>query len=289
MTAERIPLWVDTDIGGDVDDALALTAALRSPEVQLVCVSTVYLRPRWRAEVACELLRRCGADVPVAAGCGEPLWGVWDEKHIPDTGVSPAAPLAMRQEHGCDLLLRQARKTPGMAILAIGPLTNIALALMEDRQALAGCRLFVMGGRLASAQPEWNIQCDPLAAHKVFSSGLDITLVTFEQTSRCSFSQPEVDAFSGTEHREYLRGMMNEFTRRFGFLPILHDPMALAMLVRPQLFRFQRRNIEVEVEGRLTRGALVDLGPSEQGNVTVAADVDEPAFRRWATEKLMDG
>ena len=286
---EKIKLLIDTDMGGDVDDALALTAALRCPNVEVVGVSTCYLRPHWRAQVACDILRRCGAgDVPVAAGCGAPLAGAWDERHIHDTGAVPAQPHALSPLHGSDFILQKARQTAGLSILAIGPLTNLALALLKEPQALAGCRLYLMGGRLTSAQPEWNILCDPEAASLVLGAGLDVTLVPFEVTSQCQFSQAEVDAFTGTEYRDFLRGMMDAFTQKFGFLPMMHDPMALAMLAAPELFTFERRRIAVETQGRLTRGTLVDYGPDAAGNVRAAA-ADQPAFRRWITEKLMDG
>ena len=277
-----IALFMDTDIGGDVDDALALAAALRSPEVRLLGISTVYLRPAWRAQVACETLRRCGAEgIPVAAGCGEPLNGAWDEKHIPDTGVLPPAPMALSPLHGSDLLLETARKHPEMNLLAVGPMTNIALALRKDAAALKRTHVYMMGGRLHSALPEWNCLCDPEALELLLSSGMDVTLVPFEWTSRSKMTRADIDAFGGSDLGEYLQGMMNAFTRRFGFLPMLHDPMALAMLLRPELFAFQRRTVRVKTAGRLTRGALVDYGADSGGNVRVVVDCDIPAFMAW--------
>lgn len=287
---EKKKLFIDTDMGGDVDDALALTAALRCPDIGVVGVSTVYLRPQWRAQVACNILRRCGApEVPVAAGCGAPIAGEWDERHIHDTGVLPAAPCDLSPLHGSDLLLQAARENPGLAILAIGPLTNVALALMKDAGALRGCTLYIMGGRLFNARPEWNILCDPEAADIVLRSGLGIALVPFDVTSQCQFTQAEVDAFAGTEYRDLLRGMMNAFTEKFGFLPMMHDPMAQAMLAAPQMFTFERRRIAVETCGALTRGTLVDYGPDENGNVRVAVAADQPAFRAWIKNLLLQG
>ena len=287
---EKYKLFIDTDMGGDVDDALALTAALRCPEVQLVGLSTVYLRPHWRAKVAGGILDRCGArNVPVSVGCGRPIAGAWDEKNIPDTGVTPEKPVPLSDLHGSDLLLRCAAENPGMSILAIGPLTNVTLALMKDPETLRGCKLYIMGGRLFNAQPEWNILCDPEAADIVFRSDLEIRLVPFDVTALCQFSQQEVDTFAGTEYRDFLRGMMNAFTKKFGFLPMMHDPMALAMLVKPELFTFERRQIAVELRGSMTRGTLVDYGPKGDGNVLAAVKVDQDAFRQWIKAILMRG
>jgi inosine-uridine nucleoside N-ribohydrolase len=189
--------------------------------------------------------------------------------------------------HGSDLLLKTARKHPDMTILAIGPLTNLGLALCKNRAELAGCSIVMMGGRLLNAQPEWNILCDPEAAALVLSSGLPVTLVPFDITKECQFAQSEVDAFTGTENLEFLRLMMEAFTKKFGFLPIMHDPMAFATLVAPHLFTFEKRRIGVETRGLQTRGTLVDYGPSEDGNVRVAVAADQPAFRKWIKDILM--
>lgn len=271
-----------------MDDALALTMALRSPDVALLGISTVYLRPEWRAQVAKEVLRRHGkADIPVSAGYGEPISGHWDEKNIPDTGVLPSAPYALSPLHGEDLLLQALHAHPDLNLLAIGPLTNIGLAILRDWEAFRHAHVYMMGGRMHSALPEWNCLCDPEALALLLSSGVDITLVAFEQTSRSSLTQQEIDSFVGNDDRDYLRGMMNAFTQKFGFLPMLHDPMALAMLLRPDLFTFERHQIAAATAGHLTRGALVDYGAKADGNVRVAIDCNLPAFMAWAKNLLM--
>lgn len=282
-------LFIDSDMGGDVDDALALTCALRSPQVEVVGLSTVYLRPEWRAQTAAEVFLRCGCPLPpIAAGCGAPLCGVWDESRIPDTGILPAQEVQLSPLHGSSLLLQSLHEDPELNILAIGPLTNLGLALLQDPSAFRRCHIYMMGGRVTSAEPEWNCLCDPEALRLVLTSGLDVTLVPFELTRQSQWTQAEVDAITGTPVRDYLRGMMNTFTQRFGFLPMMHDPMALAMLLAPELFTFSRRRIEVETRGEWTRGALVDFGPQAEGNVRVAQTCDLPAFNRWIRERLLD-
>lgn len=281
-------LFIDTDIGGDVDDALALAIALRCPQIRVVGVSTVYLRPAWRAQTAAEVFRRAGAPMPpIAAGCGSPLCGRWEEKHIPDTGVLPPEPVPLSPLHGSELLLRCARSNPALNILAIGPLTNIALALKQDSAAFRDCTLWMMGGRLKSARPEWNCQCDPEALHMVFSSGVRVNLVPFEWTSQSQLTQAEMDAFTGTPGREYLQGMMESFAQRFGFRPMLHDPMALAMLVCPELFTLRAHRVEVETQGTWTRGALVDFGACDDGNVHVVEHVEMAPLMAWMKSMLM--
>lgn len=286
---EKTKLFIDTDMGGDVDDALALTAALRCESIQVVGVSTVYLRPEWRAQVAKHILQRHRqGDIPVAAGCSAPLCGHWDEKNIPDTGILPENPAELSCLHGADLLLQCAAEYPEMTILAIGPLTNLAIALMKSRETLKKCRLYIMGGRVCNARPEWNILCDPESANLVLNSGLEIHMVPFDVTMKSGFSQAEVDAFTGTPYRDFLREMMNTFTERFGFLPIMHDPMALAMLVHPELFAFRKSKIRVELRGELTRGTLVDYGAEENGNVYLAEECDQDKFRAWVKQILME-
>lgn len=282
-------LWIDTDFGGDVDDALALTAALRSEDISLVGVSTVYLRPDWRAQCAMELMQRIHADpVPVYVGCGCPIAGKWDEKNIPDTGIPPKKAFILPDMHAVDALLSALRQNPEMNLLAIGPLTNLGLALMKDASAFAHCHIYIMGGRITNAQPEWNILCDPEAACLVLEAGLDVALVPFDQTIQSKLTQADVDAYQGTPEREYLRKMMNTFSARFGFLPVMHDPMALAMLQKPDLFHFERHVIRVEKQGALTRGTLVDMGECLSGGVNVAVAVQLEGFFSWLHKLLME-
>jgi hypothetical protein len=156
MTTKAIIL--DTDIGTDVDDCLALALCLASSELKLTAVTTVYGDVRLRSRMVLKLLALRGVDdVPVAAGAEKPLLDrvpVFWEGHEGQGVLTPEdSALAPVNEHAADLIARTVMARPGEIILiAIGPLTNVALAMLkEPRLARALGGLVIMGGVIGGA------------------------------------------------------------------------------------------------------------------------------------------
>ena len=151
---QRIVL--DTDMGSDVDDALCLALALASPEIELSAVTNVGRESRLRAQVSRKLLELAGyAGIPVHAGCRVPVlagetfnWFGHEGLGILDPSEEPP----LESEHAVDALLRLFDEGNDLELVAIGPLTNIAVALMKDPD-LAGRvrRLTIMGGHVRGA------------------------------------------------------------------------------------------------------------------------------------------
>jgi purine nucleosidase len=184
---------VDTDIGDDIDDALALALLLKSPQVQLLAVTTAWGDTRLRGQLVDRFLQETGyGDTPVGIGI---------EKHSPKEGTfsqrrwaeqQPARP----QADAVTLLLETIRRYPGeVTLLAIAPLTNVAAAYERDPQTFRKLkRIVMMGGSihlgygdLGYALPkgpdaEYNIAMDPGAAQKVFSSGVDLYVMPLDST-----------------------------------------------------------------------------------------------------------
>ena len=191
---EHYRILIDTDIGGDVDDALALAMALNTPEIEIVGITNVYLANAWRAGVTKELLRVYGREqIPVCAGAEKPLIGWWDENRIPNSSPDYGEYRGEKLPHAADFIIRKAEETDDLVLLAIGPLTNVGLALAKAPHIAKRLRIFMMGGQLNKAHPEWNIVCDPEAARIVFESGADVTMVGLDVTNRCRFTRDEVD------------------------------------------------------------------------------------------------
>ena len=198
-------LVLDTDIGTDVDDCLALAVVLGSPELSLEGVTCVYGNVLLRTRMVRKLLRLAGRDdVPVMAGAGLPLLRrrpVYWAGHEGDGLLAPSdEALAPAPEHAVDFLVRTVMENPGQIhLLAIGPLTNVALAFgREPRLPQYLAQLTVMGGAIRGPDSlglpyaEHNIVCDPDAAHVVLTAGAPTTLVPLDVTTRVTIREEGV-------------------------------------------------------------------------------------------------
>ena len=189
------PVLLDTDLGSDVDDAVALALLLACPELRLVAVTTVAADVRGRAWAAARLLGLGGrSEVDVCAGARDALVRrerfVWRE--IETEGYPPGPDARLSDEPAAERIVRAARETPGLELVAIGPLTNLAHALALDPklpQRIA--RLHVMGGhirrvaigeRVCEPGIDYNLCSDPEASTMVLGAGFATRLVTADVT-----------------------------------------------------------------------------------------------------------
>lgn len=289
MTQAKTKILIDTDIGGDVDDALALALALNSPELEIIGITNVYLANEWRANVTRNILRVYNReDIPVSTGAEKPLIGWWDESRIPnssrDFGQIGGKPLPC----ACDFIIQMAEQEDNLTILAIGPLTNVGLAVAKAPHILSKINIVMMGGQINKAHPEWNIVCDPEAARIVFESGVPIRMAGLDVTNRCQFTREEVDEIksTGNPRTDMLGEMMELFIKNFGYLPILHDPLALAALLWEDLLTFEDKHILVETGGQYTRGLTIDCDWGEGVLVKAATDVNVEEFKKRLIGRL---
>lgn len=282
-------ILIDTDIGGDVDDALALAMALNTPDIEIVGITNVYLANAWRSGVTRQLLKVYGReDIPVCTGAEKPLIGWWDESRIPNSSPDYGEYRGEALPHACDFIIRMAETVEDLTVVAIGPLTNLGLALAKAPHIAGKIRILMMGGQVNKAHPEWNIVCDPEAARIVFESGAPITMVGLDVTNRCQFTREEVDMVksAGNIRSDTLGQMMEIFIQNFGYLPILHDPLAMSLLIWDDILTLEKKNILIETAGQYTRGLTIDCDWGEGVPVTVATDVKVAEFKRRVIELL---
>jgi pyrimidine-specific ribonucleoside hydrolase len=279
---------VDTDPG--VDDAAAILLALASPELDVVGLTTVAGNaPLSRTtDNALKVLELAGrGDVPVAAGADRSLLGnrapeepaEHDSVHAADGlgGALPAAPAGRPvPRHAVDLIAEAAAVGP-LTVVAIAPLTNLALALAL-RPELAGRidRLVVMGGaRLEgniTAAAEFNVWADPEAAARVFRSGIALTLLPLDITHEALLSAHDLDRLAaGGKVGERLAAMIRAYGALhrpyYGteFAP-LHDVLAVLALTDPDAIEFEEAVVEVDTGWSASRGAtLVSSRPGMPG------------------------
>ncbi|HEV2072896.1 MAG TPA: nucleoside hydrolase [Thermomicrobiales bacterium] len=306
MVDTRVPVILDTDIGTDVDDTLALAVLLGSPEIDLLGVTTVYGDVALRARMARKLLALRGRDnVTVYEGIAEPLmrnrpvyWpghegvGLLEAGDDARFGQSP-------DQHAVDYLIESVMARPGKVhLLAVGPLTNVAAALIREPKLASNlAHLTIMGGVIATwtgvrGAAEHNIQCDPEAARVVFASGAPISLVPLDVTLKVDITQEGVEAIQavGTPFHEAVADQVARypgFQEREGRTS-LHDPLAAAAVLQPDLLQWHDLVVDIELAGRLTTGMTVARQPGLETPSTarVAMDVDVDAAEQFITDRI---
>ena len=288
---ERIPIILDTDIGDDIDDALALALALQSPELDVRAVTTVIDDTETRTRLAWKELGLYGRhDVPVATGASEPLLDPVRTTRAPQFEVLTEAdtvPAAARRR-AADLIIDTLMASPQpIALVPIGPLTNIALALKgEPRIKPKIARIVLMGGAFHMLQQEYNIWRDRVAAEIVFSSGVPITAVGLDVTTRCKLEGADLARLRAADNpaSRFLVKLIELWQNgHAGQYPTLHDPLAVAVAFQPNLVETQLGRVQVETSCCLTNGmtmftAADQLPHGVQATTLIARDVDVRRF-----------
>jgi purine nucleosidase len=299
---------IDTDPG--VDDALAIMMAHAHGEVVGLTIAAGNVGLAHTLGNALKLVEVIGADTPVFAGCPTPLVaGAEDAGFVHgadgfgDTGYLPASRRAA-DEHAVAAILRLSREHDGeLVLVALGPLTNLALALRLDPD-LPGrvARLVVMGGAVRGngnterIAAEFNIGFDPEAAHVVFSAWPDFDLVDWEACLRHAMPFARYDALlaRGNQRARFLAAIsrkaraFNQVRERVGM--IAADALAMAVALEPRIVRrAEHRHVAVEVGSRHARGAtLVDwegrLG--HPANANIVLEVDQAGFEALVASGL---
>jgi len=274
----RRKVLIDTDTASD--DAVALIMALRSPLVEVVAITVVAgnVPLEQATQNALFTVELCGSAVPVYAGAAKPLQrelepATWFHgmDGLGDCGYAPAARKA-EAAHAVDAIVAAAREHPGLEVITLGPLTNLALALEREPGIVANIsRCVVMGGAACcegnvTPAAEFNIWVDPEAARAVFLSGLPIEMVGWELSRHDAvLNESDIAAVMalGTPLAEFAidcngraREAYLEQTGEHGIS--LPDPIAMAVLLHPELvLESSEHFVEIETKSELTRGMTV--------------------------------
>ena len=302
---------IDADPGND--DAVALLLALASPELDTLGVTTVAgnvplaLTTR-NARALAELAGR--SDVAVYAGADKPLVRApVSAEHVHgESGLGgvvlaePVQPLA--EEKAVDFIIRTLRDEPAgsVTLCALGPLTNIALALMQSPKIAARLREIVLmggsgfaGGNVTPCA-EFNIYADPHAAQVVFRSGVPIAMLPLDVTHQVVSTRERIAAIGEIANRagrtvaQLLTFAAATGVENYGGdgAP-LHDPCVVAYLLRPELFAGRHINVEIETGSALTTGMTVAdwWGVSGRAaNATFLRSVNAPGVYALLGERL---
>ena len=282
----------DTDPG--TDDALAIMMALNSPDIEILGVTTVggNASPANATSNALRLLHYTGrTDIPVARGGPRPLEGVYHPNsfhgraglsvNLPRPNVKPIGVPAW------DFIISVAASLRGeLTMFAVGPLTNVAKALLKQPRVASWIKhLYIMGGAIdcpgnTTPNAEFNIWDDADAAQIVLNSGIPITLVGLDVTNKVLLRREE-DWWRRSRSRTGLLAgrVVRNWLRRHPERPgwVAHDPLTVVAALHPEVMTLKRGSVSVETEeGEMQGKTTATYG---EGTVGVAVDVDAEAAR----------
>jgi len=266
----------DTDPG--TDDALALMLAFNSPELDVRAITVVpgnvtASQGLENALRMVSLANRC--DIPVAAGAQHPLFQklitaeFWHGKNGLANVELPASKCKVVSQFGPDLIIQMVHDAPHeITLVPVGPLTNIALAVLKDPSIVPLVKeVIIMGGAITggnvNAAAEANIYNDPEAAQIVFQAGWPLTMVGLDVGDKTLFSQRYLDQLGQTH------GPVNDFIHAVGKYLVdlsaqfgspgspMYDPLAVGVAIDATLVKAPEMHVDVETRGEFTRGETV--------------------------------
>ena len=285
-------VWVDTDIGDDIDDAFALGLILRSPELRVLGISTAFGDTETRARIVDRFLAATSESaIPVTAGVHTETDNLMTQRAYGERFPAHVHP------DGVQALLDEIKRHPGeITLIAIGPLFNIGAAIDRDPETFRKVhRVVMMGGSVERGyglaadgsprppEPEWNIDRDPKSAAKLFAVGVPIFMMPLDST-QIHLETAARDAMfaAGNPVTDQLTLLYHQWvanTPNHAPTPTLFDPVAAAYTFRPDLCPMTPMRIEVDANG-LTRKV------EGQPNAQVCLKSDEKQFLSLLTERL---
>jgi purine nucleosidase len=270
---------IDSDIGDDVDDAFALALAVKSPELQVLGVTTGFGDTEARARITDRFLAEVGRpEIPVLAGKSAATKNPMSQKRYGDGGRLTKA------SHGdaADFMLEQIRKYPGeITLIAIGPLMNVGEVIDRDAGAFRKLkRVVLMGGSVRRGygdygyndpvppMPEWNILNDVKSAQKLFASGVPLYVMPLDSTELKLDEVKRAFLFTrGTAVTDQLAILYHLWGQE---TPTLFDPMTLAFVLKPELcpvtglhLRVDEKGSTIEEPGAVNAQVCLNSNPEE--------------------------
>lgn len=304
------PFLIDCDTG--TDDAIAILAALYSPQVEVKAITSVNgnVSENFTSQNNLDLVEYLGRSIPVAHGAVRPLLsgivnseggsGTHGKTGMGTIQLPRAQKSRFDPRVASELIYDTAVACGGeLELLVIGPMTNIAIALCNHRD-LAGLikRIWFMGGaaRGGNVLPtaEFNIWVDPEAAHIVLQSGIPMTMVGLDVTLKAVMTNEDIAALRalGTKAGTLAADLLDFMAKRRGQGGedlVMHDALALAAALCPECLTCRDVFVDVEYAGTYTSGhTFVDLRgkTGKAPNASVALEVDVPLFRKWLVETI---
>lgn len=249
---------IDTDIGDDIDDAFAVALALRSPELQILGISTTFGDTTLRARLLDRLLGEAGReDIPIAVGSPTQAASSFTQHRFAERGLFARA----SHPNAADFILDQIRRYPNqITLIALGPLVNVGALIDKDPQTFRKLRRVVlMGGSIERSygdlgytksrgpQAEWNIKNDIPSARKLFASGVPIFVMPLDSTQlKLDEVKRELLFRAGTALTDALTILYHQWGQQ---TPTMYDPLTVAYSINPGLCPTKPMRIRIDDQG----------------------------------------
>lgn len=286
---------LDTDIGGDIDDAICLAYLLKEPQCNLVGITTVCGEPEKRAAVASAICKTVKRDIPIIAGLDTTL------QPVPVYPTPDGARALSNWEHekyeksdAPAFMYEMIRANPHeIVLLGIGNMTNIATLFNTYSDAptlLKG--LYMMNGyfgqeKLPEAYYNWNSWADPLASKIVFASNVEINrAITLEITERLTLDAAKVGELflAKSDLMKSVLDFGDSWLESSNKLT-LHDPLAAVCIFYPDVCQFEKGFVRVETDEEMFMGGT-SFRAARDGNVEISREVDKERFYQILSSTL---
>lgn len=316
MRSIRRKILIDTDLGiglpqVDIDDGVAIVLAAVAGELEICGLATVFGNVCCnRATInAVNLRKMLKRDFPIARGCSGPIGG--RDLSIKDRGILQTdkelpfeASSALCKNHAVDFIIKEANRADGeLMVVAIGPLTNLGMALVKEPELAKKIKeVILMGGSAGAGNvtpvAEFNLLNDPEAADIVFRSGVPLTMIGLDVTTSIRIKEETIRPWK--DNRSELIGFLYNATYRWMIYRsqvrnepdigcYFHDVMTIAYLLDKTLFTAKSAHVDIELNGKYTRGmTVVDqrVNTKQIPNVNLITAVDGEHFLPMIVSKI---
>lgn len=293
----RNHIILDTDIGTDIDDALALALCLASPELELMGVTTVYVNTLLRSKIALKLMELSGAsNIPVHAGENDPLrpglrphWLGHEGKGVFTYSAKEGKALSNIRQDAASFIEQHSKRSANITLVAIGPLTNLAQVLKFE--FFHPREILFMGGiynhTLYPGLVDHNINCDIGAACSVIESGHPFRFVTYDITMQTQFNRQDIRRVEScqTPFTTLLAKLMTIWLDKIqrDYSP-LHDPLTVSTLLDNSFIEFKPARVSILPSGH-TKFELVSKNNMQNTNIHVSTSINN-GFKEWFFNRI---
>ena len=277
-------IWLDTDLGDDIDDTLVLKALLTNKDIEIIRISTVFKNAPLRAKMAKYVVSLTKRNIPIYAG-----------KSIPIKGITPVNPDEIFCQYGKEIgerdketlketssdvaslsMIKALKDNKDAIILAIGPLTNIGKAILLDKENILQNRtLFYMGGDYKRKHTEWNFECDIEAAKIVISSSLNKYAIGLEETEKTKLTSEEEKhllSLGNDALSDYLKTTIHRFKRSTGWPITPHDFLALYGLEKVNELKWIKADVNFVLQDTKPQHCFLEVKEGNQLNYLSSFD-----------------